>query len=78
MKRHFRSSYVKAGIILFLAAAAGFGLPWVLLRFGDEQRLGRVEQEEVSQMELTDQPVLTIVEKIRLMQRASSNSMVLA
>lgn len=77
MKRQIRA-YLTAGISLLLAAAAGFGLPLLLLRFGDEQRLGRIDQEEVSRMEITEQPVLTIVEKIRLMQRPSSNSMVLA
>ncbi len=76
MKKQVKA-YIIAGTGLILAAAAGFGLPWVLLHFGDEQQLGRIEQEEVSPMEITDQPVLTIVEKIRLMKRASSNSMIL-
>lgn len=76
MKKHMKA-YVIAGISLVLAAAAGFGLPGLLLRFGDEQQLGQIEQEKVSPMEITDQPVLSIVEKVRLMQRASSNSMAL-
>ena len=45
MKKQVKA-YIIAGTGLILAAAAGFGLPWVLLHFGDEQQLGRVEQEE--------------------------------
>ena len=76
MRRSVRA-YLIAGFSLILAAAAGFGLPWLLLRFEDGRQTGRVEQEEVSRLEISEQPVLTIVQKVRLMQRDSTNSMIL-
>lgn len=76
MRRSVRA-YIVAGTCLILAAVAGFGLPWLLLHFEDGRQLGRIEQEEVSRLEISEQPALTIVQKVRLMQRDSTNSMVL-
>lgn len=76
MEKRIRS-YVGAGICLLLAAGLSFGLPDLLLGWQDDKRIGRVEQEEAAAVVLTDQPELTIVEKIRLVGRSSSRSMVM-
>ena len=77
MKRKNVRACAAAGILLFFAAAASFGLPGFLFRWHDEKLEGQVSQEEAAQMVLTDQPELTIVEKVRLMRRESSYSMLL-
>ena len=74
MGRRVRA-YLAAALGLSLAALAGFGLPGLLLAAWDEQQLGRVEQEEAPRLVISEQPELTIVEKVRLLQRDSSNSM---
>lgn len=77
MKRKNVRACAAAGILLFFAAAASFGLPGFLFRWQDEKLEGQVSQEEAAQVVLTDQPELTIVEKVRLMRRESSYSMLL-
>ena len=74
MGRRVRA-YLAAALGLSLAALAGFGLPGLLLAAWDEQQLGRVEQGEAPRLVISEQPELTIVEKVRLLQRDSSNSM---
>lgn len=68
-------TWLGAGTGLLLAAAVGFILPGLLLSWQDERLLGRVEQEETGRMVITEQPELTVVEKVRLIQSDSVNYM---
>lgn len=67
--------YLIGGGALFAAAAIGFGLPQLLLRWQDIRLEGKIESEESARVEIVEQPELTIVDKILLTVESDVNTM---
>lgn len=77
MEKKTARAYGTAGTALLLAALFSFGFPALLFRWQDKEREGQIGQEQAARVVITDQPELTIMEKIRLAGRESSYSMML-
>lgn len=70
-------SYATAGLVLLLAAAAGFGVPGLLFTWQDRGRLGHAEAEEAESVVISKQPELTIVEKVKFLSADTYHSLAL-
>lgn len=77
MERKTVKIYIAAGAALLFAALFSFGLPGILFRWQDKKLEGQIGQEKADRVVITEQPELTIVEKVRLACRESSYSMIL-
>lgn len=70
-------SCAAAGLVLLLAAAAGFGVPAFLFTWQDRGRLGHAETEEAESVVITKQPELTIIEKVKFLSADTYHSLAL-
>ena len=72
-----RKSWLLAVGALLLAASVGFGVPLLLRKWQDDRRLSVVETEEASEVRITSQTELSMVEKAELFLSADASTTVL-
>ena len=77
MEKRSVKAYAAAGTVLVLAALFSFGFPGLLFRWQDERLEGQLGQEKAAKVVITEQPELTILEKVHLAGRESSYFMML-
>lgn len=72
-----RKSWLLTVGALLLAASVGFGVPLLLRKWQDDRRLSVVETEEASEVRITSQTELSMVEKAELFLSADASTTVL-
>ena len=72
-----RKSWLLAVGALLLAASVGFGVPLAFRKWQDDRRLSVVETEEASEVRITSQTELSMVEKAELFLSADASTTVL-
>ena len=72
-----RKSWLLTVGALLLAASVGFGVPLLLRKWQDDRRLSVVETEEASEVRITSQTELSMVEKAELFLSADVSTTVL-
>ena len=72
-----RKSWLLTVGALLLAASVGFGVPLAFRKWQDDRRLSVVETEEASEVRITSQTELSMVEKAELFLSADASTTVL-
>lgn len=72
-----RKSWLLTVGALLLAVSVGFGVPLLLRKWQDDRRLSVVETEEASEVRITSQTELSMVEKAELFLSADASTTVL-